>query len=131
MNPWKVTAIGMAVMMVTALVTGLVVANWTGADRAFRTQKPQQQATPARVASAPAAPTRTAIDACNKYAASEAGSTDKALEVAKDGAIGAVVGAAVVGAGGGTLYGLNESKKHDERYRTAYASCMRARGFTS
>jgi hypothetical protein len=35
----------------------------------------------------------------------------------------------VVGAGGGTLYGLNENRKHDERYRDAYASCMRARGF--
>jgi hypothetical protein len=154
MNPWKLTAIGMAVMMVTALVTGLVVANWTGADRAAQTQRMQPQATPARVASAPAAPTRTAIDACNKYAASEAGSTDKTMEVVKDGAIGAVVGAAVgaaggaiagggqgagkgaaiggvVGAGGGTLYGLNENKKHDERYRAAYASCMRARGFNS
>jgi hypothetical protein len=108
-NPWKVTAIGMAVMMVTALVTGLVVANWTGADRAAQTQKVQTQATPARVTSAPAVPTRTAIDACNKYAASDG----------------------VVGAGGGTLYGLNENKKQDERYRAAYASCMRARGFTS
>ena len=129
MNPWKMTAIGMAVMMVTALVTGLVVANWTGADRAAQTQKLQQQATPARVASAPAAPTRTAIDACNRYAASEAGSTDKTMEVVKDGAIGAVVGAAVVGAGGGTLYGLNESKKHDEKYKEAYSGCMRSKGY--
>ena len=102
----------------------------------------------------PAAPSQSAIAACNKYAASEAGSKDKTMEVVKDGAIGAVVGAAVgaaggaiagggksagkgaaiggvVGAGGGSLYGLNENKKHDERYRAAYASCMRARGFTS
>ena len=27
----------------------------------------------------------------------------------------------VVGAGGGTLYGLNQNKQHDERYRAAYA----------
>lgn len=164
MNPWKMTAIGMAVVMVTALVTGLVVANWTGGDRAAQEQKtlaqqeqkaPQKvQQAPARVAAVSATPTSGAIEACNKYAASEAGSKDKTMEVVKDGAIGAVVGAAVgaaggaiagggkgagkgaaiggvVGAGGGTLYGLNENKKHDERYRAAYASCMRARGFTS
>jgi hypothetical protein len=164
MNPWKMTAIGMAVVMVTALVTGLVVANWTGGDRAAQEQKalaqqeqkaPQKgQPAPARVAAVAATPTSGAIEACNKYAATEAGSQDKTMEVVKDGAIGAVVGAAVgaaggaiagggkgagkgaaiggvVGAGGGTLYGLNENKKHDERYRAAYASCMRARGFTS
>src|SRR2546426_10547752 len=45
-----------------------------------------------------------AIAACNKYAASEAGSKDKTMEVVKDGAIGAVVGAAV-GAAGGAIAG--------------------------
>jgi len=163
MNPWKLTAIGMAVVVSTALVTGLVVANRTGVDRTAQEQNtPAQeqkaqhraQPTPTRVASAPTVPSQSAVDACNKYAASEAGSKDKTMEVVKDGAIGAVVGAAVgaaggaiagggkgagkgaaiggiVGAGGGTLYGLNENKKNDERYRAAYASCMRARGFTS
>ncbi|HEV8586217.1 MAG TPA: hypothetical protein VGT02_14725 [Methylomirabilota bacterium] len=160
-NPWKVTAIGMAVVMATALVTGLVVANWTGGEKAAQEQKAPEQkmqaqrpAAPTRVASAPAAPSQNAIDACNKYATSEAGTQNKTMEVVKDGAVGALVGAAVgaaggaiagggkgagkgaaiggvVGAGGGTLYGLNENKKHDERYRAAYASCMRARGYTS
>ena len=32
-NPWKITAIGLSVVVVTALVTGLVVANWTGTER--------------------------------------------------------------------------------------------------
>lgn len=173
MNPWKMTAIGMAVAVVTALVTGLVVANWTGGDRTAQEPKTAQQqepktahqqeqkapprvppAAPAHVAAAPGTPPPSAIEACTKYAASEAGSKDKTMEVVKDGAIGAVVGAAVgaaggaiagggkgagkgaaiggvVGAGGGTLYGLNENKKQDERYRAAYATCMRARGFTS
>ena len=36
----------------------------------------------------------------------------------------------VVGVGGGTLYGLNENKKNDEKYREAYSSCMRSRGYT-
>jgi hypothetical protein len=45
---------------------------------------------------------------------------------------GAGTGAAVgglVGVGGGVLYGLNENRKNDERYRTAYAGCMRSRGY--
>lgn len=160
-NPWKLTAIGMAVVMATALVTGLVVANWSGGDRTAQEQKapePKAQApraaAPARVASAPATPGPSTIEACNKYAAGEAGTKDKTMEVVKDGAVGAIVGAAVgaaggaiagggkgagkgaaiggvVGAGGGTLYGLNENKKQDERYRAAYASCMHARGFAS
>lgn len=164
-NPWKLTAIGMAVVVVTALVTGLVVANWTGSerDRAVA-EKPavkvaQQSTKPARVASAvPATPSKSAIEACNRYAASEAGgrkdTKDKTVEVVKDGAIGAALGAAVgaaggaiadggkgagkgaaigglVGAGAGSLYGLNENKKSDERYRAAYSSCMRSRGYAS
>src|SRR2546427_8655146 len=108
MNPWKVTTIGMAVVIATALVTGLVVANWTGGDRAAQEQKTQQkvqQATPARVASAPAAPSQSAIDACNKYAASETGSKDKTMEVVKDRAIGAGFRAAAGDAGGGSAGG--------------------------
>jgi hypothetical protein len=49
-----------------------------------------------------------------------------------DGGRGAGKGAAIgglVGAGGGTLFGLNENRKHDERYRDAYARCMRSRGY--
>src|SRR5215470_10977393 len=98
--------------------------------------------------------THEVVDACNRYASAQVGETDKTTEVVKDAAIGAVVGAAVgaaggaiagggkgagkgaaiggvVGVGGGTLYGLNENKKNDEKYKAAYASCMRARGFTS
>ena len=164
-NPWKLTAIGMAVVVVTALVTGLVVANWTGGerDRAVEdrpsTKMVGQPAKPARVSSAVAAtPSKNAIEACNRYAASEAGARrdtkDKTVEIVKDGAIGAAVGAAVgaaggaiadggkgagkgaiigglAGAGGGSLYGIYDNKKHDERYRTAYSSCMRSRGYTS
>ncbi|HEX3178849.1 MAG TPA: glycine zipper domain-containing protein [Methylomirabilota bacterium] len=167
-NPWKITAIGMSVVVVTALVTGLVVANWTGTERDRAAadkpevkvgEKPARQ--PARVAAAtavPATPSKNAIEACNRYAASEAGTArdtkDKTVEVVKDGAIGAALGAAVgaaggaiadggkgagkgaaigglVGAGAGTLYGLNDNKKNDDKYRAAYASCMRSRGYSS
>ncbi len=96
-------------------------------------------------------PSQAAIEACNRYAA-EPTTKDKTLEVVKDAAVAAVVGAAVGAAGGaiadggkgagkgaaiggvagagiGTLYGLNENRKSDERYRDAYAACMRARGY--
>jgi len=167
-NPWKLTAIGMAVVIVTAVVTGLVVANWSGtpveqkapavgaptAPRAASSPVPQRpvSAAPARQP-ASTVPTQAAIDACHGSATAQVGQRDKTMEVVKDGAIGAAVGAAVgaaggaiagggkgagqgaaiggiVGAGGGSLYGLNENQKHDQRYREAYASCMRGRGYT-
>jgi len=176
-NPWKITAIGMALVMVTALVTGLVVANWSGnqADRqqvAVGTTPPPPpppvaasgaprvaSSSPApRVAAPPApqrvstVPTQATIDACHQSAVTQVGQREKTVEVVKDGAIGAIAGAAIgaaggaiadggkgagkgaaiggiLGAGGGSLYGLNENQKHDQRYREAYASCMRSRGY--
>lgn len=119
-NPWKVTAIGLALMMSTALVTGLVVANWSGIDTE-RKAVPERTSTasgtahlasaPAARASAPAAtpaaptqPTQAVVDACNRQAAADAGSGNKTIEVVKDSAIGAVVGDAV-GAAGGAIAG--------------------------
>jgi hypothetical protein len=171
-NPWKVTALAMALVMATALITGLVVANWSGSSQeaaqptpspanARLVQQPrptsvkpapsQMQAAPAPAV--PAVPTQEVVDACNRYASAQIGESDKTKEVVKDAAIGAVVGAAVgaaggaiagggkgagkgaaiggvVGVGGGTLYGLNENKKNDEKYRAAYSSCMHSRGYT-
>ena len=153
-DPWKVTALGLALIMATALVTGLVVANWSGSSpesepRIATGTRPAQPArtttvkpsTPQVVQAAPATPavpTQEAVDACNRYAASQVGEQNKTQEVVKDAAIGTVVGAAVGAAGGavagggkGTLYGLNENKQHDEHYRTVYSSCMRSRGYTA
>jgi hypothetical protein len=31
-NPWKLTAIGVALVIASVLVTGLVVANWSGRE---------------------------------------------------------------------------------------------------
>lgn len=155
-NPWKVTAIAMALVMTTALVTGLVVANRVGLDT-----NAKRAAAGAGTISAPVArvgqtwrvPTQVAVDACNRYAASQIGDRDKTAEVVKDAAVGAVAGAAVgavgdaiagggegagkgaaidgmVGTGGGTLYGLKENAKHDAHYRDAYAACMRSRGYS-
>jgi hypothetical protein len=122
-NPWKVTALAMALVMATALVTGLVVANWSGSThdvaqpasapsspRLVQQPKPTgaKPAPPAQVAqaipAAPAVPTKDVVDACNRYAAAQVGESDKTTEVVKDAAIGAVVGAAV-GAAGGAIAG--------------------------
>src|ERR1700730_3950176 len=158
-NPWKLTAIGMALVIATVLVTGLVVANWSGRQ----SDKKVVDVSPGRaaplVATSPAGPTsagvppQSAINTCNQSAATQAGQREKTKDTVISGAIGAVAGAAVgaaggavidggkgagkgaiigglVGAGGGTLYGLNENRKHDESYRSAYAACMHARGYT-
>jgi hypothetical protein len=172
-NPWKLTAIGMGLVGVTALVTGLVVANWSGSERdakavdakatttesappasaraAAPTSPPHRAAVASHAPGAPVVPPQAAVNACNQYA--QESTREKTIEVVKDAAIGAAVGAAagaaggaiasggkgagkgaaiggVLGAGGGTLYGLNENKKHDEQYRVAYGQCMRSRGYT-
>jgi hypothetical protein len=115
-NPWKLTTIGLAVVIGTALVTGLVVAHWSGnqTDRqvvAVGTPPPPAAASPApRPAAAPTAqrvatvPTRTSTDACHQYATAQASQRDKTVELVKDGAIGAVGGAAF-GAAGGAIAG--------------------------
>jgi hypothetical protein len=119
-NPWKVTALAMALVMATALVTGLVVANWSGSELAQPASAPPsprlaQQPRPSgarpapsqtvqAIPSAPAIPTKEVVDACNRYAAAQIGESDKTTEVVKDAAIGAVVGAAV-GAAGGAVAG--------------------------
>lgn len=159
-NPWKLTAIGMALVVATVLVTSLVVANWSDSDTDKKVVDVAPGRAAPRVAASPAVPTaagvptQSAINTCNQSAAAQAGQRENTKDTVISGAIGAVAGAAVgaaggavvdggsgagkgavigalVGAGGGTLYGLNENGKHDERYRKAYAACMHARGYTS
>jgi hypothetical protein len=162
-NPWKMTAIGLGLVVAAALITGVVVANWSGHEGTQKvvtspatTKTPvatAQVAPTAAVAPPLGVPSQAVIDACNQQAA-QAAPQSKTTELVKDGAIGAVVGAAVgagggaivgggsgagkgaliggvLGAGGGALYGVNENRKTDERYRAAYASCLRARGYAS
>lgn len=162
-NPWKVTTLGLALLMGTALVAGLVVANSSGsspepelrrrAPAATRPASPPRNTRPAtpQVAQGPAVvPTQDVVEACNRQAAAEIGDHEGTQEIVKDAAIGGVVGAAIgaaggavaaggkgaaiggiVGVGGGTLYGLNENRKNDEKYRAAYSGCMRSRGYTA
>ena len=127
-NPWKLTAIGMALVAVTALVTGVVVASRTKSDdkvaavppapavqQPARAERPvhasSRPSAPAAVATAPAppptaqattprVPDQAVVKACNDQAEAALGSRNKTTEVVKDTAIGAVVGAAVGAAGG-------------------------------
>ena len=162
-NPWKMTAIGLGLVVAAALITGVVVANWSGHEgpqkvvtspATTKTHVAAAQVAPAAVVAPPVGlPSQAVTDACNQQAA-QAAPQSKTTVLVKDGAIGAVVGAAVgaaggaivdggsgagkgaviggvLGAGGGALYGVNENRKTDERYRTAYASCLRSRGYAS
>jgi len=127
-NPWKLTTLGMLLVIATALVTGIVVANWNGSDTQKAVTVPSspsaqgaappaaagpqtaQPRTPPAVASTPPAskavaakPTAADVEACNTQAREHAG--DKTLEVIKDAAIGGAVGAGVGAAGGAVASG--------------------------
>ena len=113
-NPWKLIAIAMALMIVTAVVTGIVVANRTGTTPAQQVvgtpspAKPPAPAAPAATATTPhttaTIPPQVAIEKCNQYAATPPSQRDKTIGVVKDTAIGGVGGAAV-GAAGGAIAG--------------------------
>jgi hypothetical protein len=141
-TPWNVAALGLVLVMASALVAGLVVANWSGSSQE---PEPRRQAPAAsrpwqstrtvsvKPAAAPIArsvtvaaaiPTAEAVQACNQRATDEVGEPGRTEEAVRDATSGNV--AAV---GGGTLYGLDESRRNDEKYRAAYASCMRGRGY--
>lgn len=150
-NPWKMTAIGMALVIITALVTGLVVANWPGKNGKEEAQTvPARRATAARVHRVVATPSAADIEACDRYARSVAGS--RTSDVLSDALIGGAVGAGVGAAGGaiagggknvgkgaaigglagataGTIHGLSKPSTSDPRYVEAYRSCLRGRGF--
>ena len=103
-------------------------------------------------------PPQSVVAECNRVAGDMSGPerdrNDKIVNAAKDAGIGALGGAAVgalgggiagggkgagkgaligglVGAGGGSLYGIWDNKKHDEFFRDAYARCMKAKGYTA
>jgi hypothetical protein len=105
-------AIGVVFTVVIAVVTGVVVAKWSGGELVdHRTS-----------GAATGPPSQSEISSCNQHAAAESTSRSTTREI--------VAGAGVLAAGGGTLYGVNENRKNDARYRDMYASCMRARGYT-
>jgi len=99
-NPWKLTAIGMALVVVTALVTGLVVAQWSGSSGERKTVELAQPTTTAvpttrraestvpaptarRAAPAPAqphastVPIQAAVEACHQETARAGGPAEQ------------------------------------------------------
>lgn len=128
-NLWKMTAVGMVLIVSIAVVTGLVVAAWGPREGAVPHSTP---APTRRVASEARSPEPGDVSDCNQYAKAQAG--DKAIEVVKDGGPGAGKGAAIggmVAETAGTLFGLDGTKKNDARYVEAYRACMKRRGFSS
>jgi hypothetical protein len=100
-NPWKLIAVGMALVIATVIVTGLVVANWGGreSDKKAVDVSPgratPREATSPAAPTTPGVPTQSAIDACNQSAAAQAGQRENTKDTVIAGAIGAVAGAAV------------------------------------
>jgi hypothetical protein len=125
------TAIGMALVVVTALIAGLLVAGGglrAGLEALFSPVVPTPPAASShRVVAQSPAPAD--VEACNQYAKAQAG--DKAIEVVKEGAGKGAVNGGMVSAAAGTLYGIDERKKNDARYVEAYRACMKGRGFSS
>jgi hypothetical protein len=126
-NPWKLTATAVALVMVTSLVIAVIA--WTTSDVEWRVEGPPveptkpsasvRMAVAAPQASAMATPPPYAIAACHRQA-NRPGPDDAQPEALKAGVLGS-----------GTLYGLDQNQKRDERYREAYARCMRSRGYSS
>jgi len=66
-----------------------------------------------------AIPSAEVVQACNQRATDEAGEPGRPEDAVKTEELA------------GSLHGLNESKLNDEKYRAAYARCMRARGYVA
>jgi len=128
-SPWTWMGIGMALVFALALITGIVVATWTGTpEEAGVARIPGGERVtserPATLRPARGTPPHTVVEACNSQAEARVGPRNEPVEVPRPGpAIGGS------GASSGTLYGLNERRRDDELYRDAYAGCMRSRGY--
>jgi hypothetical protein len=118
----------MALVMVTVVAAGLVVANWR--DKKAADVSPGHAtpsvATSSAVPAAPTTagvPTQSAVEACNQSAAAQAGQRENTKDTVIAGAIGAVAGAAVGAAGGAVVGGGSGA-----RARSSVASWAQAAG---
>ena len=98
-NPWKIATIGIALVAVTALTTGLATAYFTGPNDPARS-KPRVASVRSSTATTarPVAQTRYVASVTSVGCDNDA----KIGRIAKDGVIGGLLGAAV-GAGGGAI----------------------------
>ena len=125
-NPWKTALIAGGAAALIFIATGAVFAYLQDddieepAEIAAEAAAPRPAAAPTpQVASAPPA---SIVEDCNRYAAA---ADRNEMEIAKDG----LLGGAIVGAAGGTLYGLNQENQRTEGARYAYQECMARRGY--
>lgn len=102
-NPWKMTIFGLLLAGATALVTTLVMGY-----RADRENVKQTGAASRANASARKASVQSQIDVEACQASAQQRTEDKTI---------------------GTLYGLNNTTRHDAQYQAAYRSCMRQKGY--
>jgi len=119
-NPWDLTPTRMGLVIAVALVVAIIVAQWSKHKTVDDLEGARVDA-PAVGSATPAMPTEAApagsvrsvmppatlMATCDRYAANRIGHPSKRA-----------------------LEDLEEMKKHDERYRRAYASCLRSHGYT-
>ncbi len=118
-KPWKMTTFGLLLVGATALVTTLVMGYRADREDVKQSKAASRANAPVRKTSVPS---QIEVEACQAYAQQRTG--DKTMDMAKDVAIVGPVGAAA-----GTLYGLNDTKRHDAKYQAAYRSCLRQKGY--
>jgi hypothetical protein len=124
-GPWKLVATAMALVLVTSLIIATVA--WTTADLQWadiqwKIEAPATEAMKAATvrmgavasqAVAMSPPPPYAVNACHRHA-SQGQSAAKPPEALKAGIIGST-----------------SVQQPDEKYREAYARCMRSRGYSS
>jgi len=118
-NAWKMTTFGLLLVGATALVTTLIMGYRDDREDVNQTGATSRANALVRKTSVPS---QIDVEACQAYAQQRTG--DKTMDMAKDVAIVGPVGAAA-----GTLYGLNDTKRHDAKYQAAYRSCLRQKGY--
>jgi len=119
-NPWDLTPTRMGVVIAVALLVAMIVAQWAkhqpldDVELAPADTSAVGSATPAMPTDAAPVgsvrsvmPPATLMATCDRYVANRIGHPSKRA-----------------------LEDLDEMKKHDERYRRAYASCLRSHGYT-
>ena len=153
----KAIAYGEALVIATAIVSGVIAANWNGKTTTteqirLKGGRPGVSAPRAPLRQAVPIPPASDIETCNAYAksapVSHPNDPDKKAEIgsassagvgetgeanAEDGSgagKGAVFGS-IIGVTAGSLYGVSDANRRDERAVVAYRACMREHGHTS
>jgi hypothetical protein len=115
-SSWSLTAAAMALVVVTALVAGLVVATWTAREARDGDRGPRRGPWLAREHLRP--PTAVDVDTCQAHARAESGEQPFA----------AVADTVALALGKDRF---DSVRSPEARYVRAYRACLRERGYTS